>query len=424
MVPTGSPPRVRSRRTQVPPEPSESGITSACAEQTPASRTLRVPTWDHLRVCGADSACVIPAATAADHLRVCGADEGQTGIVNGELGSPPRVRSRLLYETFRNYDDGITSACAEQTIVVLSSVSVHQDHLRVCGADPPSRRIRRPQRGSPPRVRSRPPPRRLHNPMAGITSACAEQTSWARWPCRRTWDHLRVCGADIPPVCVWGWLSGSPPRVRSRLPVGHGACVLGGITSACAEQTILRRSGWLGWGDHLRVCGADYFRKLARLTLSGSPPRVRSRHSGYLQHVWFGGITSACAEQTSISRLAGSSIRDHLRVCGADKRMRMACLIGLGSPPRVRSRLRLEPPDRLCDGITSACAEQTAVAVTGITVFGDHLRVCGADEVDLFEAMCHQGSPPRVRSRPCRLMLPLRSAGITSACAEQTCFPT
>ena len=48
--------------------------------------------------------------------------------------------------------------------------------------------------------------------------------------------------------------------------------------------------------------------------------------------------------------------------------------------------------------------------------------MCGADEVDLFEAMCHQGSSPRVRSRPLNFAGLDTGTRIISACAEQT-FP-
>ena len=50
----GSPPRVRSRHWANCEFGDDTGITSACAEQTSPSPTLGVPCPDHLRVCGAD----------------------------------------------------------------------------------------------------------------------------------------------------------------------------------------------------------------------------------------------------------------------------------------------------------------------------------------------------------------------------------
>ena len=92
----------------------------------------------------------------------------------------------------------------------------------------------------------------------------------------------------------------------------------------------------------------------------------------------------------------------------------------VGSPPRVRSRLtqarRLTVPGR----ITSACAEQTRRADHRQDYRQDHLRVCGADMVPQLLDIALLGSPPRVRSRPCRAGLHHVGHGITSACAEQT----
>ena len=54
--------------------------------------------------------------------------------------------------------------------------------------------------GSPPRVRSRPPQTLPATARPGITSACAEQTATQPHNGTAAWDHLRVCGAD-PPTC-------------------------------------------------------------------------------------------------------------------------------------------------------------------------------------------------------------------------------
>ena len=53
-LPTGSPPRVRSRRYDNLRTGRGDGITSACAEQTSSVTGLKNAGKDHLRVCGAD----------------------------------------------------------------------------------------------------------------------------------------------------------------------------------------------------------------------------------------------------------------------------------------------------------------------------------------------------------------------------------
>ena len=215
--------------------------------------------------------------------------------------------------------------------------------------------------GSPPRVRSRQSARPFHPARQGITSACAEQTDTTRPERRRPRDHLRVCGADVGPnVSVPGhW--GSPPRVRSRL-FHRGRCrSTRRITSACAEQTISWRRPTRRTRDHLRVCGADTGEALEAAVAGGSPPRVRSRLGLPSPRRFTRGITSACAEQTDNPSPRIARSRDHLRVCGADRSRRSRTQTGGGSPPRVRSRPGRPMGEDRRPGITSACAEQTAM---------------------------------------------------------------
>ena len=107
-------------------------------------------------------------------------------------------------------------------------------------------------------------------------------------------------------------------------------------------------------------------------------------------------------------------------MCGADFSLVRFELVRAGSPPRVRSRLTRISPSPLTAGITSACAEQTRPGCRCPSPPWDHLRVCGADNLVADNVDSLVGSPPRVRSRH---RLPTWSRpfpGITSACAEQT----
>ena len=213
---SGSPPRVRSRQSTSAQRMVPRRITSACAEQTWGNRPHPNDGWDHLRVCGADPKTMTR--------------------LTARKGSPPRVRSRLL-GCAADEVDGITSACAEQTMPCSRPRASVGDHLRVCGADILQFLFDLFAKGSPPRVRSRPPP--VIRPWAsrGITSACAEQTTGTTPPKSWAWDHLRVCGADPVTVIGYGGDGGSPPRVRSRLRRRGSRLGGRGITSACAEQT-------------------------------------------------------------------------------------------------------------------------------------------------------------------------------------------
>ena len=172
----GSPPRVRSRLQVAVDIDRVRGITSACAEQTRSVGNTHADDWDHLRVCGADS--TVPCC------------------IQNPPGSPPRVRSRRKPERETLPYDRITSACAEQTNPDRPAVAAAWDHLRVCGADAWLIPRSVPNTGSPPRVRSRLLWHRWYYVDGRITSACAEQTLGVRPRRASTWDHLRVCGAD------------------------------------------------------------------------------------------------------------------------------------------------------------------------------------------------------------------------------------
>ena len=254
-------------------------------------------------------------------------------------GSPPRVRSRQQQPVAHQRRDGITSACAEQTALAAGAGSASGDHLRVCGADLVTNPVLTTAPGSPPRVRSRREDDASAAARRGITSACAEQTMVMPPALVTRQDHLRVCGADEIKLRVM------PREVR--------------ITSACAEQTV--RPFWTRcapW-DHLRVCGADHMLCGQTHEREGSPPRVRSRLASLRHHPRSPGIISACAEQTSRSSFPLRACRDHLRVCGADPDSFGSLRTIMGSPPRVRSRLKGIDIGHILLRITSACAEQT-----------------------------------------------------------------
>ena len=172
--------------------------------------------------------------------------------------------------------------------------------------------------------------------------------------------------------------------------------------------------------DHLRVCGADARSRVYRLPSLGSSPRVRSRREDRGGAPLEGGIISACAEQTHIVWRLFYCPRDHLRVCGADETKGQLVETKTGSSPRVRSRRSRSLRGHVPLGIISACAEQTSSSSQSSLRPRDHLRVCGADQAELGERCRHEGSSPRVRSRPNLRRPSCLGAGIISACAEQT----
>ena len=132
------------------------GITPACAGKTPIAMKNSLSFQDHPRVCGKDS-------TVLAHLF-------------HNLGSPPRVRERLIQRYKSHMIIRITPACAGKTAIWCADVIISWDHPRVCGKDPKNPINPRIIAGSPPRVRERPDWAQGLVEEAGITPACAGKT--------------------------------------------------------------------------------------------------------------------------------------------------------------------------------------------------------------------------------------------------------
>ena len=134
---------------------------------------------------------------------------------------------------------------------------------------------------------------------------------------------------------------GSPPRVRGKR--GHKAFVqvIPRITPACAGKTVYRVDIHTCKRDHPRVCGENEDNYKGFNYRLGSPPRVRGKLKLLLLLKRFRRITPACAGKTEAVRKAEPSIQDHPRVCGENVSFILAYCFGTGSPPRVRGKLLL-----------------------------------------------------------------------------------
>ena len=207
----------------------------------------------------------------------------------------------------------------------------------MCGADLASVSMAAAWAGSSPRVRSGRSGRQDHAGRGRIISACAERTAYPQAHITGQRDHLRVCGADEAITAIIGPAPGSSPRVRSGRGWSRGCRRACGIISACAERTAAPLMASVTMGDHLRVCGADVVVRRPLPDDSGSSPRVRSGRSSSSWRCTAAGIISACAEWTTNRNTMPITIKDHLRVCGADDVMLPVLRYRMGSSPRVRS---------------------------------------------------------------------------------------
>ena len=110
---------------------------------------------------------------------------------------------------------------------------------------------------------------------------------------------------------------------------------------------------------------------------SGSPPRVREKLPDLINIEGSGRITPACAGKTVPSDQRSCSPWDHPRVCGKNKFQRSDMSFRLGSPPRVREKRSYYASVSIHFGITPACAGKTSTPASDFKAPGDHPRVCG-----------------------------------------------
>ena len=108
---------------------------------------------------------------------MCGENRLGLRVAVALIGSPPRVRGKLLEAVAEHREMRITPACAGKTSSLNCRNVSGQDHPRVCGENLILAQFVPACPGSPPRVRGKREnqPLRLHE--AGITPACAGKTA-------------------------------------------------------------------------------------------------------------------------------------------------------------------------------------------------------------------------------------------------------
>ena len=155
-------------------------ITPACAGNSPAARASPRVFRDHPRVCGEQALSPSPA--------------------NRRLGSPPRVRGTAICHYFLQPPYRITPACAGNRSGLYWIDAILEDHPRVCGEQALVLSGCDSGDGSPPRVRGTVIHGGLGNVNDGITPACAGNSLRHQ---SRIWagsDHPRVCGEQPTPT--------------------------------------------------------------------------------------------------------------------------------------------------------------------------------------------------------------------------------
>ena len=255
---------------------------------------------------------------------------------------------------------------------------------------------------------------------AGTTSACAENTPRGSHFTMGHRNYLRVRGEYPAGHRERAYRCELPPHAR-RIPLGDEHITAPtGTTSACAENTGERRFVDERAGNYLRMRGEygihyDSFSVWLEL-----PPHARRIHDIDPGITKINGTTSACAENTQTIPNPAQNIRNYLRVRGEYAHLLLVACVNLELPPRARRIPPNNHHERLPNGTTSACAENTRFEETLDRFDGNYLRVRGEYAFEAVITPRHSELPPRARRIPVESGMAVSFLGTTSACAENT----
>ena len=130
------------------------------------------------------------------------------------------------------------------------------------------------------------------------------------------WDHPRVCGEKKKMNMRKDKRMGSPPRMRGKADYTPVVDVRVRITPAYAGKSDNFVAALSDFGDHPRVCGEKCSATGSGLAVSGSPPRMRGKVPVVSSVSVQFGITPAYAGKRSFAIVLSSDYWDHPRVCG------------------------------------------------------------------------------------------------------------
>ena len=168
------------------------------------------------------------------------------------MGSPPRMRGKVLRNKDIKDRDGITPAYAGKSSKGGKQYGPAQDHPRVCGEKFAKTRELTRRKGSPPRMRGKAVRFDRCCCSRGITPAYAGKSRRSSQQESARWDHPRVCGEKKRFIILHTSFQGSPPRMRGK---GEALdCELEGlrITPAYAGKRLNRSHTSVLFTCHLR----------------------------------------------------------------------------------------------------------------------------------------------------------------------------
>ena len=221
--------------------------------------------------------CNAPCKGMGDHPRVCGEKSPFSLFRPPHLGSPPRMRGKVVHFFGAHLPDGITPAYAGKSSQTAEHPSIMQDHPRVCGEKSSPTSSHRKGQGSPPRMRGKALAPAPTIDIIGITPAYAGKSRILSSFPTRFWDHPRVCGEKFTTLHGENDFWGSPPRMRGKACGLFQLVESPGITPAYAGKSSGRLRITAQHMDHPRVCGEKLGGSTMAGTSAGSPPRMRGK---------------------------------------------------------------------------------------------------------------------------------------------------
>ena len=211
--------------------------------------------------------------------------------------------------------------------------------------------------------------------------------------------------------------TGSSPRARGAAGKHVGNSFASRIIPACAgsrPRTARRRRRS---GDHPRVRGEQMpWPECARVR-AGSSPRARGAAQRQRGDRAERGIIPACAGSSGSPVAGGPSARDHPRLRGEQRPVESVDERLRGSSPRARGAGLGAGVHRPLPGIIPACAGSSTIVSGAATAFSAHPRVRGEQGVAIATKGLSAGSSPRARGAAVRADHAARAPGIIPACA-------
>ena len=149
--------------------------------------------------------------------------------------------------------------------------------------------------GSPPRMRGKVMRKEILRIIHGITPAYAGKREGPKNAQSKVGDHPRVCGEKCIPLTRGHGRQGSPPRMRGKVQLGEIDLQDIWITPAYAGKSGPCPDRVPPAGDHPRVCGEKYEPETGPWRCLGSPPRMRGKEGDQTAARRPPGITPAYA---------------------------------------------------------------------------------------------------------------------------------